>query len=151
VTITGTNFTGATAVRIGTFASSSFTVASATSITMVVPSGAGSVNGFITVTTPGGTATSTTPFNIVATGLTSQVMPELQVYPNPFQDQLTVVLPAAGPAQVELRDLTGRIVLARTSLPLDRQLKLPDTLSSGVYLLEVRQGNVIAVRRVKKQ
>jgi hypothetical protein len=151
VTVTGTNFTGATAVRIGAFASSSFTVSSATTISMVVPSGAGTVSGFITVTTPGGTATSTTPFNIIATGLTSQAMPELQVYPNPFQSQLTVVLPTAGPAQVELRDLTGRVVLARTFLPLDRQLKLPDTLASGVYLLEVRQGEVVAVRRVKKQ
>jgi hypothetical protein len=151
VTITGTNFTGATAVRIGAFVSSSFTVSSATTISMVVPSGAGTVSGFITVTTAGGTATSTTPFNIIATGLTSQAMPELQVYPNPFQSQLTVVLPTAGPAQVELRDLTGRVVLARTFLPLDRQLKLPDTLASGVYLLEVRQGEVVAVRRVKKQ
>ncbi|HEY6576691.1 MAG TPA: IPT/TIG domain-containing protein [Mycobacterium sp.] len=57
VTITGTNFTGATAVGFnGT--SATFTVASATQINTTVPAGAGS--GPITVTTPDGTATSTT-------------------------------------------------------------------------------------------
>ena len=57
MTITGTNFTGATAVAFnGT--SATFTVASARQINTTVPAGAGS--GPITVTTPNGTATSTT-------------------------------------------------------------------------------------------
>ncbi|WP_175404115.1 IPT/TIG domain-containing protein [Mucilaginibacter sp. PPCGB 2223] len=54
VTITGTNFTGATAVSFGGTAAASFTVVSATSITAVVASGAG---GNVSVTTPGGVAT----------------------------------------------------------------------------------------------
>jgi hypothetical protein len=53
VTITGTGFTGATAVKFGTIAATSFTVNSATSITATSPAGsAGTVD--ITVTTPGG-------------------------------------------------------------------------------------------------
>jgi hypothetical protein len=59
VTITGTNFTGATAVSFnGTVAT--FTVNSATSITATVA--AGTTSGLITVATPAGTATSATPF-----------------------------------------------------------------------------------------
>jgi hypothetical protein len=59
VTITGTNFTGATAVRFGNANAASFTVNSATSITATSPAGsAGTVD--ITVTTPGG-ASSTSP------------------------------------------------------------------------------------------
>ncbi|MDB5313637.1 MAG: hypothetical protein JWO38_7839, partial [Gemmataceae bacterium] len=55
VTITGTSFTNATAVKFGTVAAMSFTVNSATSITAVIPAGAaGAVD--ITVTTPGGTS-----------------------------------------------------------------------------------------------
>jgi hypothetical protein len=55
VTITGTNFTGATAVDFGSVAASSFTVNSATSITAVDPAeAAGTVT--VTVTTPAGTA-----------------------------------------------------------------------------------------------
>ncbi len=60
ITITGTNFTGATAVDFGAVAATSFTVNSATQITAIAPAGAaGSVD--VTVTTPSGTsATSAT-------------------------------------------------------------------------------------------
>ncbi|MDO8996642.1 MAG: IPT/TIG domain-containing protein, partial [Sediminibacterium sp.] len=44
VTITGTNFTGVTAVRFGANAATSFTVNSATSITAVAPAGTGAVD-----------------------------------------------------------------------------------------------------------
>ena len=54
VTVSGTNFTGATAVDFGTTAAKSFTVASATSITALSPAGSGTVN--VTVTTPTGTS-----------------------------------------------------------------------------------------------
>ncbi len=55
VTVTGTEFTGATAVKFGTTAGTSLTVNSATQITITSPAGAaGTVN--ITVTTPGGTS-----------------------------------------------------------------------------------------------
>ncbi|MFZ0251530.1 MAG: IPT/TIG domain-containing protein [Acidimicrobiales bacterium] len=54
VTITGTDFSGATAVAFGSSAAASFTVNSATSITAVSPAGTGTVN--ITVTGPDGTS-----------------------------------------------------------------------------------------------
>ncbi|MBV5323672.1 IPT/TIG domain-containing protein, partial [bacterium] len=56
VTITGTDFTGATAVSFGGTAATSFNVASATSITAVVSTG---TSGDVSVTTLGGTATKT--------------------------------------------------------------------------------------------
>jgi len=62
VTITGTSFTGATAVTFNG-ASASYTVASATSIQATVPAGA--TTGPLSVTTPAGAATSTTSFTVV--------------------------------------------------------------------------------------
>jgi hypothetical protein len=55
VTITGTGFTGASAVHFGSTAAASFTVKSATSITAVSPAG---TSGYVdvTVTVPGGTS-----------------------------------------------------------------------------------------------
>ncbi len=52
VTITGSNFTGATAVKFGAAESTSFTVNSPTSITALAPAGTGTVQ--VTVVTPNG-------------------------------------------------------------------------------------------------
>jgi hypothetical protein len=60
VTISGINFTGATAVRFGTAAGTGVVVSSATSITATSPAGTGTVN--VTVTTPAGTS-PTSPFD----------------------------------------------------------------------------------------
>lgn len=62
VTITGSGFLGATAVKFGGVKSTSFAVNSATSITAAVPVGA--KTGKISVTTPGGTASSAGVFTV---------------------------------------------------------------------------------------
>lgn len=54
VTITGSDFTGATAVKFGSANSTGFTVNSDTSITATVPAGSGMAH--VTVTTPAGTS-----------------------------------------------------------------------------------------------
>ncbi|MFD2717168.1 IPT/TIG domain-containing protein [Hymenobacter monticola] len=150
VTVTGTNLTGATAVRIGNFIVNIFTVVNGTTITFTVPGGTGTVSGPISVVTAGGTATSTGIFNLVSAVAASQEMPGLTVFPNPATDRVTVTLPATGAATVALRDLAGRLVLAPATLGADKQVLLPATLAAGVYVLEVRQGEVFAVRRIVK-
>ena len=68
VTITGTNFTGVTAVKFGGTAVTAFTVSNTTTILATVGSGA---TGTVAVTTSGGTATSTGTFTFNA-GTTPQ-------------------------------------------------------------------------------
>jgi len=65
VTITGTNFSGATAVRFGGVPATVFVENSATQITATVPAGA--LSGPISVTTPAGTGTSAGSFAVTAT------------------------------------------------------------------------------------
>ncbi|HEY7245191.1 MAG TPA: Ig-like domain-containing protein [Xanthobacteraceae bacterium] len=57
VTITGTSFTGATAVKFGSANATSFVLKSATSITAISTPGTGTVD--VTVTTPNGTSATT--------------------------------------------------------------------------------------------
>jgi hypothetical protein len=68
VSIAGSGFTGATAVRFSGVAASSFVVVSDSAITAIVPTGA--VSGPISVTTPGGTGTSATKFTVVPLAVT---------------------------------------------------------------------------------
>ncbi|WP_263360144.1 beta strand repeat-containing protein [Acidicapsa ligni] len=65
VAITGTNFTGATAVNFGTVPATSFKVNSATSITAVAPAGTGTVD--VTVVTSNGTSATTAADQFVYT------------------------------------------------------------------------------------
>lgn len=68
VVITGTNFTGATAVKFGGIDAQSFTVDSSTQITATAPIGG---TGTIAVTTPGGTGTSGGSFTATLPGTSS--------------------------------------------------------------------------------
>ena len=151
VTITGTNLLGATAVRIGTVAIADFTVASATTITLVLPAATSALSGALTVMTPGGTATSATSFNLVLAAQPSQALSALTVYPNPATDYVWVELPLGGLLTVSVRDLMGRQILAPAVLGARQALHLPASMAAGVYLLEVQQGTTKTVRRIEKK
>ncbi|MGK8524416.1 IPT/TIG domain-containing protein [Nocardia asteroides] len=69
ITLTGTGFTGTTAVRFGTTPATSFTVISDTQITAVAPTGTGTVD--ITVTTIGGTSNALTYTYVPTPALTA--------------------------------------------------------------------------------
>ncbi|WP_371502064.1 IPT/TIG domain-containing protein [Kitasatospora sp. NBC_00374] len=71
VTLTGSGFTGATAVKFGATAATSFTVVSGTVISAVAPAGSGTVQ--VTVTTPGGTSNGVAYSYLPAPALTGVV------------------------------------------------------------------------------
>ena len=64
ITITGTNFTGATTVKVGGVATANLVVVSSSSITTIAPGGTVGAKSVV-VTTPGGTATAENAFTYV--------------------------------------------------------------------------------------
>ncbi|MGY2154529.1 IPT/TIG domain-containing protein, partial [Nocardia gipuzkoensis] len=89
VVLTGTGFTGATAVTFGATPATSFTVNSATQITAVAPAGTGTVQ--VTVTAPGGTSNGVSYTYIPVPTLTT-VVPSA----GPVTGGTTVVLTGTG-------------------------------------------------------
>jgi hypothetical protein len=84
VTVTGTNFTGATAVKFGTVAATAYMFNSATQITATSPPGSGTVD--VTVTAAGGTSATGAADQFTYTG------------PPPPAPTVSSVVPSSGPA-----------------------------------------------------
>jgi hypothetical protein len=73
VTITGTGFTGASAVKFNSTAATVFSVTDDTHVNAIVPAGA--TNGLVSVTTLGGTATSSSSFTVTS----GQALPHIML------------------------------------------------------------------------
>ena len=149
VTITGTNFTGATSLTLNGVAITGFTVVNGTTITFTIPAGATSGN--VVVTTPGGSNTGT-PFVFTVVTATAQALPsEFSVWPNPVAGQGSLHLKLATAttgAEVTLRTVVGQTLATRrfsgggTELPLGG-------LAAGTYLLTVQAaGRAPSVQRL---
>lgn len=71
----------------------------------------------------------------------------VQIFPNPTQDIITIETGAESEGLVQLIDLQGRLILNNKvqSFPITLNLK---NLSSGQYILWVKQGNQTAHRKV---
>ncbi|MDQ2769197.1 MAG: IPT/TIG domain-containing protein, partial [Bacteroidota bacterium] len=149
ITITGTNFTGATSLTLNGVTITGFVVVNATTITFVVPAGASSGN--VVVTTPNGASTGTPfTFTVVSAAAAAQLS-EFSVYPNPVAGQGNLHLKlatATTSAQVTLRNVVGQTVATRTFSGTGTELPMSG-LATGTYLLTVQAaGRAPSVQRV---
>lgn len=72
---------------------------------------------------------------------------QLKIYPNPSNGQFEVVLPAASTGQWTLLDISGRVVKQQHFN--GSKLNISETLSKGVYLLQVTVGDTAFIQRVE--
>jgi hypothetical protein len=80
------------------------------------------------------------------------VVPQLEVFPNPFSDQLTVHFNSqTGSYSIFVMDLTGKEVLSQKQLSNGvHELNL-GSLSEGMYFLQVRDGNEVKTCKIIKR
>jgi hypothetical protein len=79
----------------------------------------------------------------------------IAVYPNPFTNALTIILKTTEPAMVMLTNILGQPVYSRVISTHTEGEKLslvfPDDLSSGAYVLQVKQGNRVQYVRLIRE
>jgi hypothetical protein len=65
------------------------------------------------------------------------------VYPNPAQDVIHVQLPSSEPANMELTDVKGNLVLSSMESVFNQQSIDVSTLPNGMYVLSIKQGQKV--------
>ena len=74
----------------------------------------------------------------------------ISVYPNPVVDALTIQTPDEGAKQVEVLDITGKVVLCYQFTGVSAIISFGE-LADGVYIVKVTGENSSAVTRIQKQ
>jgi hypothetical protein len=75
---------------------------------------------------------------------------KMEVWPNPAMEQITIRIPESGEQQVRIYDLNGRVAFS-LQMQLPGEMKLPPTLVSGIYIIEIRTSGNIYHSRLLKQ
>ena len=75
---------------------------------------------------------------------------EIEIWPNPAREHITIKIPESGEQQVRIYDLNGKLSFS-LQMQLPGEMELPANLVSGVYILEVRTtGNIYRSRLLKQ-
>ena len=75
---------------------------------------------------------------------------KMEVWPNPAREHITIRIPESGEQQVRIYDLNGRVACS-LQMQLPGEMKLPPTLVSGIYIIEIRtSGNIYRSRLLKQ-
>ncbi|MGY3091408.1 alpha-tubulin suppressor-like RCC1 family protein [Hymenobacter sp. UYAg731] len=151
ITVYGTNLTGATSLQLGGVSITGLVVgAGGTSLTFVVP--AGSSGGFISVSTPAGTATSASTLNIILATQGAVPATTITVVPTPVRAGQPLALTGlpAGPLTIQTFSLLGQKI-SNAAWPSTHDARLVLGLApanAGVYLLIVTTPTQVLTRRI---
>lgn len=107
--------------------------------------------GSVTVTCGELTKTYTVTINYVE-GIDEQVLNRFTLYPNPANDQVTIILDKKAKAtEVVLYNMAGQVVLTQALSDSQTQLNIR-SLRSGIYFAAVRNGNsIIGIQKIVKE
>lgn len=102
--------------------------------------------GYTVVAINGNCETTSTIFVVNFVGLETEVLSEIQIFPNPFEGRLSISDPSRF-SEVYVTDLSGKIVFQQNDVPVELNL---ESLSSGTYFLHLN-GDAMKVYKVLKR
>lgn len=87
------------------------------------------------------------------TGLMENVEQQISVHPNPFVNELSIILTGKDGGTLQLTDINGMIIKTIGLMPGQQEFTLQelDALASGIYLLTVEQNGIKNIVRVVHQ
>jgi hypothetical protein len=88
--------------------------------------------------------TADSPLGVAQTEIT-----QVNAWPNPFASVLTISRQQHIPAQLEITDAAGRVVVSQTLTAMQEQTDL-SFLAPGLYMLSIREGNTRTVKQLIK-
>ncbi|GAT62568.1 beta strand repeat-containing protein [Paludibacter jiangxiensis] len=148
VTITGTNLSGATAVKFGT-STASITSNTSTQIVATSPAGAaGTVD--ITVTTAGGTSATSNSDQFTystTTGIDDAKLDGVTIYPNPVDDRLYIK--GVDEGEIAVYDMGGCKVIS--AILANAQAVDVSGLAKGVYTVRITTPNGRVEKKLVKK
>ena len=66
----------------------------------------------------------------------------LRIYPNPASTEVMVELPEfSGVTSIEVRDLTGKLLLSKNAISMEKEIVNVSELNKGMYIMVARQGS----------
>lgn len=85
-----------------------------------------------------------------AASINENTLTDVQLYPSPIADQLTIELPSAEPASLQMYDLTGKMIVSQD---LSSSLSTVDmhTYDAGMYIIYITQNNKIFTQKLVKE
>lgn len=86
----------------------------------------------------------------IFTAVSSIILNEFDVYPNPFNDFLVIENPGSEPLTAEIIDLNGKVIIKEHAGP---QSKKIDTkhIKTGFYILKITSDSAISTQTIIKQ
>ena len=107
-------------------------------------------SGYSILTVISQTATTCNPNKIVQAARNNVEMANISLFPNPSTNQFKLTLPSlVKTATVRVMDVNGKIIYTSKSTG-NQSITLGESFAPGIYLIEVRQGDVVKTLKAVK-
>jgi len=111
----------------------------------IVPPGEGE---YLVKVTRGTCAETSETFNYLTTGLEEAEGNKVTIFPNPFEDRITIVLNGSKAKEIKLRDMVGRLLYSVEVKDGEQEISMDLTsLSPGAFILNVGSGRYKIIKR----